>query len=166
MKKLLYLGLTLAIGLVGCKTSEENYRAAYDRAMAGRDSVASLDATIYGAKRRPIGSQTVVSGTDTVAIFTHRVSLTEGGGDALHTFNVVVGQFKQSFNALSMRERLVAAGYEQALVVQTAEPYYYVVLSSWTKRAEAVEALRSIPADFPIALAEPLPYILAAPGRN
>jgi hypothetical protein len=29
-----------------------------------------------------------------------------------------------------------------------------------------VEALRSIPADFPIALAEPLPYILAAPGRN
>ena len=72
-------------------------------------------------------------------------------------------QFKQRFNAVSMRDRLAGSGYPRAFVVQNGEPYYYVVLSSHDTQAEAVKALKSIPTGFPVAMKAPLPYILCRP---
>ena len=95
-----------------------------------------------------------------------RVKVTEGGGatsEQLNKYNVVVGQFKQSFNAKSMRRRLVDAGFTNAFVVQNGEPYYYVILSTHKTEAEAIEAAVSIPKNFPIPLRSPLPYILDNP---
>lgn len=162
MKKILIF-ILVASALWACKTTEENYRSAYEKAIERRDSVRSLDQTIYGAQRRPMGEQTYISGTDTVAMYQYQVALTDGGGGVrewLRPFNVVVGQFKQKFNAVSMRERLVDAGYARTFVVQTGEPYYYVVLSSWPNRDEAAKALLEIPSDFPVPMKDPLPFIL------
>ena len=162
MKSILAI-LLLMLAVASCKTTEANYRTAYEKAVAGRDSLTALDQTIYGAHRRNMGSREIAVGDDTVEIKIQRVKITEGGGginEWLRTYSVVVGQFKQAFNARSMRERLVDAGYPRAFVVETAEPYYYVLLSSYSTPAEAVEAIKSIPSDFPVATKSPLPFIL------
>lgn len=150
----------------GCKTSEANYRAAYEKAIAGRDSADAVENTIYGAKRRDIDSRKIIADGDTVEARVQRVVITPKGGgisEYLHTYSVVVGQFKQEFNAISMRNRLADSGYPRAFVVQNSEPYYYIVLSSHDTQAEAVQALRAIPEDFPVAMKAPLPYILCRP---
>lgn len=169
MKHLAFILLAGALlGIASCKTSEENYRAAYEKAIAGRDSLTALDNTIYGAGRRNMGSRTAVAGADTAEVRTARVAVTDGGGgirEWLHPYSVVVGQFKQLFNAHSMRERLADAGYPRAFVVETAEPYYYVILSSHDSQSEAIHALAAIPSDFPVAMKAPLPFVLYCPKR-
>lgn len=162
MKNILIVAL-LAFAAVACKTTEANYRQAYDRAVAGRDSADAIENTVYGAHRRAMGTRQMIVAGDTFDIRSQRVALTEGGGgirENLRPFNVVVGQFKQLFNARSMRERLVDAGYPGTFVVETAEPYYYVVLSSHADAGQAAAALKAIPAKFPVVMKAPLPFIL------
>lgn len=146
----------------GCKTTEANYREAYERAVSQREQSTALDSTIYGRIRNEMGSQAVVVGADTFDVKSQFVSPTPDGGApaVIRPFNVVVGQFKQIFNARSLRQRLVDGGYPDAFIVQTAEPYYYIVLSTHADVGQAVRALKGIPAKFPIAMKDPLPFIL------
>ena len=159
----------IAVGVASCKTSEANYRAAYEKAIAGRDSLTALENTIYGKHRRNATTSLAIAGKDTVEMVSTRVKVTEGGGginESLKPYSLVVGQFKQLVNAKSLRERLVEAGYPRAFVVETAEPYYYILLYSYPTRAEAVDAcmaLQKNSSSFPIALREGLPMVLFCP---
>lgn len=158
------------LATVGCRTSEANYRQAYETAVAGRDSSLSVDSTIYGHVRRQgqMRSLTLADGT-TVPVHTQHVRITEGGGaikENLHRYNVVVGRFKQLFNARSMRERLVDGGtVPEAFVVETAEPYYYVVARSATTVDSAAAYMRRLPEGLP-PMRAPLPFILDATSRR
>ncbi len=160
----------IALATSSCKTTEANYRAAYDKAIAGRDSATAIDKTIYGTHRRNIGSRlSVTASGDSAEVRTRQVAITEGGGGVsewLRPYNVVVGQFKQAFNAKSMRERLADSGFPKSFVVQNGEPYYFVILSSHDTEAEAVKAANAIPSNFPITLHSPLPYILHCPIKK
>lgn len=161
--KVAAVAVVAAAFMTACKTSEANYRRAYERAVDGRDSLDAIENTIYGSHRRAMGSREVVIAGDTAEIFSQHVSVTEGGGgirESLRPFNVVVGRFKQLFNATSMRNRLADAGYPDVFVVETAEPFYYIVLSSHSDAASAVKAMKEIPASFPMPLKAPLPFIL------
>ena len=168
-----YIILLLTVAAFSaCKTTEANYRAAYDKAVAGRDSAMQFDQTIYGNQRRAIDARLVTTDEgDSSEIRTLRVAvLPEGGGLAewLRAYNVVVGQFKQKINAVSMRERLSDAGYPRAMVLETPEPYYYVVVESYSGVPEAIKAVQKIKDDskFPISFREPLPYIVKAIGAR
>ena len=168
MKRLVIIAVAVAALATGCRTSEANYRSAYEKAVAGRDSLTALENTIYGRHRRAVGQSVAVAGADTVDLISARVRVTEGGGgirENLKPYNVVVGQFKQLVNARSMRERLVDGGYPSAFVVETAEPFYYIVLESFAERDAAVHAAAKVAADshFPIAMREPMPLVLFAP---
>lgn len=160
----------LALGyFTSCKTSEANYRQAYERAIAGREASQAVDSGVYGAVRRELNMRTdrLPDGRE-VQLYTQRVRVTDDGGgiaENLHRYNVVVGRFKQIFNARSLRNRLVDAGYPAAFVVETAEPYYYIVLSSHDALDEAVAAMEAFP-DGVIAMKEPLPFILDATARR
>lgn len=171
MKHLLSLilaGVIMACGcMTSCKTTEENYRAAYDKAVAGRDSLADFESTVYGRYRRQMRTEVNVVEGDTVAVRVQAVSVTpESGGTegGFASYGIVVGQFKQLFNAQSLRGRLVEAGYASAFLVNTAEPYYFVVLDSYKTLTDANAALKEILSDegFPVALKSPLPFILKA----
>lgn len=168
-KSVILIALSAAVAVVGCKTTEANYRAAYERAVETRDSRTSLDSTVYGGQRRGLDMRQLTVDGESVDVKTQRVSVTEGGGgirEYLRPYSVVVGQFKQLFNARSLRDRLADNGYPRAFVVQTSEPYYYIVLSSHdtdTEAARAVIALRAT-AGFPVAMRAPLPFVLHAPG--
>lgn len=169
MRKLaLYIGLGILL-LTGCRTSEANYRSAYEKAIAGRDSSLAVDSTIYGKYRRQMNARTIeLPDGRACEVITQRVRLTDDGGgsaESLHRYSVVVARFKQLFNAKSMRNRLANADYPGAFIVQTGEPMYYVVISSHTTASEADSALRAIP-EGKIAMKDPLPFILDATRRH
>lgn len=167
MKKLLHItAIVLAVCAAAhsCKTSEENYRAAYEKAVAGRDSAGALENTIYGRGRRLTGfDYMAVPGGDTIAVRRQFVKLTGDSGDSLKRYCVVVGQFKQQFNAMSMRNRLASGNVMAgAFVVETSEPYYYVIGSSFSTIPEAAAQLRKYSTDKVLPFRAPLPFILDA----
>lgn len=170
IKNILFIcGFACLLVLPSCKTTEANYRAAYEKAVAARDSSESIDDTVYGKFRRELGSQTVTTAQGDVEVKTQLVKVTKDGGgipEMLRRYNVVVGQFKQKFNAVSMRDRLADNGYPGAFVIETAEPYYYIVTGSYTTLDEATTSLMDIKAAKPQGMREPCPFILDATARR
>lgn len=66
MKYLLTI-LALVFMLAACKTSEANYRAAYEKAVAARDE-ANDDEAVYGGVSRQLKKTYMLNGDDTVAV--------------------------------------------------------------------------------------------------
>lgn len=160
--------LACAVLVTGCKPSQQHYKAAYERAMQGGDAREQLDSTIYGKLRKAASSEYVISGKDTADVVTRHVRITADGGgiaESLKPYSVVAGQFKQKFNAMSLRERLVDGGYPGAFVVETSEPYYYILSGSYRTMEEAMVALKEFKVKSPVGLREPIPYILRLPVR-
>ncbi|MDE6454049.1 MAG: hypothetical protein K2L27_07600 [Muribaculaceae bacterium] len=159
----------LALAAASCRTSEANYRAAYEKAVAVRDDATPLDSTVYGKMRREMQRSVLVAGTDTVPVRVLHVSPTPAAdgtpGTIRAPYGIVAGQFKQLFNARSLCARLHETGYTEASVVNTAEPYYYVVASWQPDAASAAAALRELERAAPVALREPLPFVLQ-PARR
>ncbi len=160
------VGLLGMASLAGCKTTEANYRAAYEKTIAARqESGDSIENTIYGLERAKVTTGTVETTSGTFEMRSMMVKVTDGGGgirEHLRQYNAVVGQFKQRFNAESLRERLVDAGYAGAFIVETAEPYYYVVLKSSGNIDEAAMAIAKLRADGSFVMREPCPFLLNA----
>lgn len=158
-----------AVVVTSCKTTEANYRAAYEKTIAARDSSESIDDTIYGKERRKAGTHTVETTSGNVEVTTQMVKVTEGGGgvpENLRRYNVVAGQFKQKFNAVSLRNRLADGGYPGTFVVETAEPYYYIVTGSYASADEAAKALEALKAAKEKSIRPPCPFILDATARR
>lgn len=155
---------TIALLVMSCKTNEKNMNDAYVRAIAGRENDnPGLDSTIYSQIRREMNHNTMVVNGDSVDVSTQWLSVTEGGGgirENLKRYNIAVGQFKQLFNAKSMRERLLDMGYPGAFVVQTREPYYYVIAASLSDVNDAVTFLHKVEKDPQLKMKSPLPFIL------
>lgn len=150
-----------ALLTTGCKTSESNYRAAYEIAKGRQES--AVDSTIYSRYRPQGKGAKLVAGADSLTMFTLAVGYTaDGGADAstLKRYNVVVGQFKQIFNAREMRKRLIGQGYEGAMIVHNREPLYYVIAESCDTPEQAAAAIARLRADSNIVLREPFPWVL------
>lgn len=153
--------------LAGCRTNETLMNDAYTKAVQGGES-APPDSTVYMQIRHQMKHGTMTVNGDTVDISTQWCSPTKDeGGDRtnFHRYNVVVGQFKQIFNARSMRERLIADGYEGTFLVNTSEPYYFVVVGSYDDAAEAVARLNEVRQDKRLVMKSPLPFILSPYSR-
>lgn len=155
--------------LASCKTTEANYRAAYEKTMAAKQENPDLDSTIYGTVRRQMNVRTIETAGGPVEIKTQLVRVTKDGGgvnENLKQYNVVAGQFKQIFNAKSFRNRLADNGYPAAFVVETAEPYYYIIAGSYADVNAAAKAIEELRKDSPIDLKDPCPFILDATARK
>lgn len=167
--KLCILGILATMILLGCKTNENNYRQAYEKTMA-RDSLRTdFNETVYGRYRREVREVENVQGSDTARVTVARVSVTPNGGavrENLKKYNVVVAGFKQLLNASSMRERFVDGGYPGAFIVQTPEPYYYVVAGSFRTLGEAIALRDTLTATSPVPLRSPHPFILVPTQLN
>lgn len=165
MRKILTLAAlaALALGAVSsCKVSEKNYRQAYERAVAGDSARTDIRNTVYGAQRRNVDEGFLVNGSDTLR--TQRLSCTVAPDqaatpDSLHRYNVCVASFKQRFNANSLRTRLEQNGYAGAMVLQTSEPFYYVVALSTNDVNTAAATLQQLVTAPPFRLSQ-TPFIL------
>lgn len=127
------------------------------------DADGAVDGTVYNQYREMARASGVVVGSDTIPVVTEFIGFTENGGASRETvdrYNVVVGRFKQVFNARQMRERLMAGGYPSTFILHTREPLYYVVTATCPTASRALEELRKVEADKSITLRAPLPFIL------
>lgn len=164
MKTFLFI-IAFTIIVASCKTSEANYRQAYEKTIAARDS-ADNDESIYGGVQRRFAQTVVISEGDTIPVRVKHVSVLDGSAPhqvKMQPYNVVVGQFKQKFNAMSLCTRWRENGYPEAFVVQTAEPYYYIIAASYATAAEAKAAIETVSLNPPVAMREPMPFILNNP---
>lgn len=146
-----------------CKTSEANYKAAYETAKARQQGTSPTEGTIYNRFRDRAETSAVVSQTgDTVAIRVEAIGFPADGGatrDDMLKYNVVTGGFKQIFNAKAMRDRLIGLGYK-AFIVNTAEPLYYVVAATAPTVEEISVELKKVGDDKSLMLRSPYPYVL------
>ena len=146
--------------IVSCKPTEESYRKAYEAARDKKDE--SNDETIYTQIRKRARPSQIVAEGDTLSYTIESIGFTKDGGatrDNMLRYNVVVGQFKQIFNAKAMRDRIIGNGYN-AFIVNTAEPLYYVVAVSCETPAEAIKALDRVRSDKTLIMKEPCPWVL------
>lgn len=155
--------VVLLTALAACKPTEQNYRNAYEAARLKQDQSGGLDSTIYSRLRPQGDGAKLVAGSDTLTMHTITIGYPEDAGASattLHRYNVVVGQFKQIFNARAMRQRLINDGYEGAMILQTREPLYYVVAESCVTPEGAAEAIRRVGSDSRLTIRTPFPWIL------
>ncbi len=154
--------LVALIFTASCKPSETAYREAYESAKAARQEADSVGFTPIAPNLRMV---TTIENGDTIQAVYVPVAVIENGGgirESLKPYSVVVGQFKQVFNARQMRERISQRGYPGAFVVRTGEPRYLVIATSLPTASEASAAMQKIQSDTAtFRFHSPLPYILS-----
>ena len=161
MKKLLFIiAAALLLGAYACKTNEANYRDAYEKAKEKQtDTGDSLTTAMLRQSDQPkmtlIGGDTLPARTFAIA-----AKVDAGSEEGVKKYCVVVGKFRQIFNASSMCSRLQETGYPDACVVHDRQKYYFVIASSTNVAAEVALLMQAVIADKSIVLQQPFPYIL------
>lgn len=161
MKKII-LTIMAACTLWGCKPTEANYRAAYEIAKQKKEQ--QNEAVPEGAslQKYDMPSEMIVNG-DTLMILKTYVSPVEDGAitrETMKRYNLVVGQFKQVFNARQMQKRLSANGYPEAGILKVRSQDYLVISNPVSTTEEVKAALIMVEKDTMLNLREPLPFIL------
>ena len=157
------IAMTALLALGACKPNESAYKTAYESAVAKRDSEGGVEGTVYNRYREMARQSQIALGNDTLAVVTEFIGYTEDGGATRETterYNIIVGRFKQVFNARQMRQRLQANGYPDAFILHTREPLYYVATTTCSTAQEALEQLRHVESDSSLVLRAPLPFVL------
>lgn len=119
-----------AVLAVGCKTTEANYKAAYDAAVASRtdNSDGELDENtrrLLALDRKNAHTKAVVNG-DTIDVTVLFVTMEEGPTDKVPQYSLTVNAFSQIFNAKALLGRLKEAGFANAYIFKSGTPDYYV----------------------------------------
>lgn len=148
-----------------CKTSEKNYRTAYETARQhqiernGGDLTNGIAMTQTGQLKPTLHTVGDVS-FPMATTWVRSESGVTSPIDSIHKYNVAVGQFKQIFNARSMFNRLKQSHYPDAVMMKTSEGYYVVATMSTTVPIEALKGLEEVKADTTVKPHEPFPFIL------
>jgi len=132
-KALLLTALLASVGLASCRTTEANYRAAYEATKASRIAAAGADddgldentRRLLAQDRKNRQSKQIVDG-DTISIVTLFAKMEQGPTDYVPRYSVVANAFSQVFNAKALCGRLQEAGFENAYIFRTSTPDYYV----------------------------------------
>jgi hypothetical protein len=158
MKKLVLL--LFVVGLIGCKTTEENYHKSYQAAIAKareKDSEGIAPTTYNKILEQQKPKKTVVSG-DTVRESRGYAWQFYGNDIPLKKYNVVVGAMKQQFNAKSLCDRLRKAGCN-SYVITDSKRNFFVVADGFNVIEKASEYIQNIDKHIPFKLPIPEPYI-------
>lgn len=156
------LAVVIALSVSSCKTSEANYRTAYEIAKNKHNAGEAVDEE---TSRRILQEQTrntaIVAG-DSVRLVKIRVNAVDDESSVVKPFGVVVGEYKQPFNARSFRDRLKQEG-KPAYVVMDGDRVYYVVVRGFDTSPEAAEYLRRVRDDVQMHIPIEKPWILELP---
>lgn len=156
------LAACFATLLYSCKTSEANYRAAYDITREHVRARNAVDSTTYDKIEAEKREATAVVAGDSVRLVTHRVNIVDDSYSTLKRYGVVVGEYKQTFNARSFRDRLKNEG-KPAYVVIDSEKTYYVIVHGFDTSAEAASYLKRLDKEVKMRIPIEKPWIIACP---
>lgn len=165
MKKYFLFLIILAV-FASCKTTEANYRKAYEIAKEKqqRNSAEIPEGITLNKYDQP--KLTVIDG-DTLMLLTDYSTFIKDGGltrQNLKKYNIVVGQFKQLFNARQMMQRLKESGYPEAGIILNRQKDYLVVAMSVSAVDEAIKSIDKVNSDSTLVMRTPLPYVFQPVG--
>lgn len=154
----------VALGLLfSCRTTEANYRKAYETAVEKRNEAYTSDevARINHEEAIP---KTLYKG-DSIPLRGRYVNTlkTDPPVTPAKKYSVVVASFKQKFNANSVATRLREQGYTDVRILVDRDNTYFVAATSFPTLGEAVASLETVRATTPVPMRSPFPYILQKP---
>lgn len=161
--------IAIAGMLTSCKTTEANYRAAYDVAKARqaeqqRDGDYDEETQRLLERSRQRGESTHIVGSDTIKVTTVFVKMTYGEADRVPRYSVVLNRFSQIFNAKAMCNRLRENGFADAYIFESGTPDYYVASSGTDTIAKIPEMLREAVAAKQLGTKEGYPKVICSGG--
>ena len=148
----LFLGLALvaSIALVSCKSSESNYRKAYEKAKAEDQNRQETEPIAVTPVVTPVQTQqTQTINQDASNLRQEKLNVQNGG--VLKAFNVVCGSFKSIDNANNLRNTLVNQGYSAQVAQNPDTGMYRVIASSFDDRNSAETSRNALRAKYPDA---------------
>ena len=158
MKRLLYC-ITLALLLTACYTTEENYKAAYDKAKERTRE--NMGGTIYDMSHAERVPATEIINGDSVRLLRSYFNVVDDKYENTKKFGVVVAEFDQLLNARSYRDRLKQnEGFQSYVVFAHREKKYCVVAQAFDEKEPAALFLRNIKKHMKMKVLVPRPYIL------
>ena len=158
MKRLLYC-ITLALLLTACYTTEENYKAAYDKAKERTRE--NMGGTIYDMSQAERVRATEVINGDSVRLLRSYFNVVDDKYENTKKYGVVVAEFDQLLNARSYRDRLKQnEGFQSYVVYTNREKKYCVVAQAFDEKEPAALFLRNIKKHMKMQVLVPRPYIL------
>lgn len=164
MNKYIYLFIAgiIAISFCSCKTNEKNYKAAYDITMNKKKNSEGIDSVTYSKIVNEKKQSTAIIAGDSVRLITEHVNIVDDSVKMLKKYNVIVGEYKQIFNARSFRQRLRQEN-KPAYVIINAKRTYYVVAHGFDSPNEASEYLKNIKNEVKMHIPIESPWILKRP---
>lgn len=139
MKKHIFIGFAF-IGLltaVGCKPTERNYKAAYDAAVAKRQTVdVDLDIAEDDLIQEGQPSPRTLMGQQVLYLASPLSPVSEGGA-VPEKYNVVCGAFKMPVNALDQSRNLRHEGLD-AFAARGEQDRYYTVAGTFDNLDDAL----------------------------
>ena len=158
MKSLLYC-ITLALLLTACYTTEENYKAAYDKAKERARE--NMGGTIYDMSQAERVRATEIINGDSVRLLRSYFNVVDDKYENTKKFGVVVAEFDQILNARSYRDRLKQnEGFQSYVVYTNREKKYCVVAQAYDEKEPAALFIRNIKQHMKMKVLVPRPYIL------
>lgn len=159
MKRISLYIAVLAIALTACHTTEENYKAAYDKAKQRTREHVGGD--IYDMEQAERMRPTEVIGGDSVRLLRSYFNVVDDKYENTKKFAVVVAEFDQLINARSYRDRLKKnEGFESYIVYTNREKKYCVVAQAYDNKGAAAVFIRNIKQYMKMKVLVPRPYIL------
>ncbi len=155
--------LLLFTTATACKTTEENYRKAYEAALEKKNEGYTTDEINQMAHEEAV-PKTIYNG-DSIPLKGMYVSTVklDPPVTSASRYNVVVATFKQKFNAMSVLNRLRDAGYDNGRLLIDRDQTFYVAATTTDTLKNAVETLKELEKSSPIVMKSPCPYILRKP---
>lgn len=158
MKRLFYC-ITLALLLTACYTTEENYKAAYDKAKERTRE--NMGGTIYDMSQAERVRATEIINGDSVRLLRSYFNVVDDKYEATKKYGVVVAEFDQLINARSYRDRLKQnEGFQSYVVYTNREKKYCVVAQAYDEKELAALFIRNIKQHMKMKVLVPRPYIL------
>lgn len=143
MKKTVYLLIAgTFLSLSACKTSENAYKQAYEKAVSGDETKPVV--------QEPVAVAQVTEAEDVAneSVREEKVSVVTGD-EEMKAYGIVCGSFSLKANADALRQRLINDGYNAVVVVNEAGKTYRVVCASYSTKEEAVTERNKFKARYP-----------------
>ena len=145
--------------LTACYTTEENYKAAYDKAKERTRE--NMGGTIYDMSQAERVRATEIINGDSVRLLRSYFNVVDDKYENTKKFGVVVAEFDQLLNARSYRDRLKQnEGFQSYVVFANREKKYCVVAQAFDEKEPAALFIRNIKQHMKMKVLVPRPYIL------
>ncbi len=153
---LLLIGVVAA--MAGCHSTEANYKESYDKAVEASRTGEKGAMYVQDLENRKKANY-VVDG-DSLRLMRNYFNIIDDKPDMIKEYNVVVAEFKQKFNAQSLRDRLRSQGHGSYVVYISAKKLYCVVVEGYDDIGPAAAFVKNPEKYMKIKVLSPRAWVL------